>query len=174
LFGGKFYIDGNFVEGYADVTTDNWTKGVQKDSYAGASQLIAAARQSAAFAAGIVTTHTAQDAFSKVLDSAGAILPKRDAVDARVVSEVRSGIETFGGTYTGGQAGKISGIIDTQSIFGAWPTYNSATAPVDTDHDGMPDSWETSKGLNPNVADHNKRNLSTGYDNVEVYLNSIK
>jgi hypothetical protein len=29
-WGGKFYIDGNFVAGYPDVTADNWTKGVQK------------------------------------------------------------------------------------------------------------------------------------------------
>ena len=47
-------------------------------------------------------------------------------------------------------------------------------APQDQDKDGMPDEWEVAKGLNPNVADHNKRNLSTGYDNLEVYLNSIK
>jgi hypothetical protein len=29
-WGGKFYIDGNYVAGYPDVTADNWTKGVQK------------------------------------------------------------------------------------------------------------------------------------------------
>jgi hypothetical protein len=173
LFGGKFFIDGNYVEGYPDVSADNWTKGVQKDSYSRAAELIDAARKTSPFPFGIVTTQTAQEAYASVLDNAGAILPKRDAVDTRIIQEVRTGVETYGGSYTGGQAGQVSGIIDTQASIG-WPVYNSATPPVDTDHDGMPDDWETAHGLNPKLADNNKHNLSTGYDNLEVYLNSIK
>jgi hypothetical protein len=97
-FGGKFYIDGNYLEGYTDVTADNWTLGVQKDSYAKATQLIAAARKITSFASGTVTTQSAQDAYNTVLDQAGATLPKRDAVDVRIVNEVRTGVETYGGT----------------------------------------------------------------------------
>jgi hypothetical protein len=173
LFGGKFFIDGNNVHGYADVTADNWTLGVQKDSYAKASQLISVARKTTPFAFGTVTTQSAQDAYKTVLDHAGATLPKRDAVDTRIVNEIRTGVETYGGTYAGGQSGQASGIIDSQSSIG-WPVYNSTQAPLDTDWDGMPDEWEIAKGLNPKVVDHNKRNLSTGYDNLEVYLNSIQ
>ncbi len=167
LYGGKFYLDGNYVHGYPAVTADNWSAGVQRDGNATAAQVLAA-RQNTPFPFSPIRTQTAQEAYIDVLDSAGAILPKRDAVDTRVVSEVRSGVETYGGTY-----GAARGIIDTHTIIG-WPTYNSATAPVDTDKDGMPDDWETAKGLNPNIADNNKRNLSTGYDNLEVYLNNIK
>lgn len=55
-------------------------------------------------------------------------------------------------------------------------------APVDTDHDGMPDSFEqlhAGLGLNPNLADHNGSQLSVpltgtaGYTNLEVYLNQL-
>lgn len=173
LFGGKFYIDGNYVDGYPDVTADNWTKGVQSDGYGGSAALIAASRQANPFPFGVITTQSATDAYTSVLKGAGAILPKRDTLDARVVNETRTGTATFGGTYNGGPGGLVSGIIDTQSVIG-WPDYNSTTAPVDTDHDGMPDSWETANGLNPNSADNNKHYLSTGYDNLEVYLNSIK
>lgn len=173
LFGGKMFIDGNFLEGYADVTTDNWTKGVQKDSYAKAAQLITNAQKTTPFFFGTITTESAQEAYTSVLNNAGATLPKRDAVDARIVNEVKTGVEIYGATYAGGQAGQISGIIDSQTNVGGWPAYNSVTAPVDTDHDGMPDDWEVAKGLNPNVADNNKKTLSTGYDNLEVYLNSI-
>ena len=168
VYGGKFYISGNYVFGYANATNDNWGAGVQKDGNATTAQ-VTAAKQNAPFAFAPVRTQTAEDAYLTVLDSAGAILPKRDAVDARIVSETRTGVETYGGTY-----GAALGIIDTQTILGAWPTYNSTAAPVDTDHDGMPDEWEIAKGLNPKIADHNKHNLSTGYDNLEVYLNSIK
>lgn len=168
LYGGKFYIAGNYVHGYPNATADNWGVGVQRDGNATVAQ-VAAARQAAPFQFAPVRTQTAEEAYAAVLDSAGAILPRRDAVDTRIVSEVRTGVETFGGAY-----GTARGIIDTHTILGPWPAYTSATAPMDTDHDGMPDEWETAKGLNPAVADHNKRNLSTGYDNLEVYLNSIK
>ena len=53
------------------------------------------------------------------------------------------------------------------------------TAPTDTDLDGMPDSWETARGLNPNVQDHNGTQLSVsitgvaGYTNLECYLHLL-
>ena len=44
---------------------------------------------------------------------------------------------------------------------------------MDTDGDGMPDTWEIERKLSPTVANANGKDLSTGYDNIEVYLNSI-
>jgi len=62
---------------------------------------------------------------------------------------------------------------DYSVSFVAWPTLNSTTAPTDSDHDGMPDSWEISQGLNPNnAADRNNRN-SDGYTMLEIYLNYL-
>ena len=52
-------------------------------------------------------------------------------------------------------------------------TYSGAppTPPADRDNDGMPDTWERTRGLNPARADHNNLNLSSrGYTNLEVYL----
>jgi VCBS repeat-containing protein len=47
-------------------------------------------------------------------------------------------------------------------------------APTDTDGDGMPDSWETAKGLNPNVANTNAHTLSSaGYTDLDVYLQEL-
>ncbi len=63
---------------------------------------LTAASQSSPFNFAPVQTQTAEEAYMSVLDSAGAILPKRDAVDNRIVSEVRSRIETYGGTYGAG------------------------------------------------------------------------
>lgn len=172
IYGGKLFIEGNYLEGFPAATADNWGLGVQRDSRATAAQ-VTAARQNTPFAFGIITTHTALQAFDTVLKYAGAILPKRDITDTRIVNEVRTGTVTFGGTYDS-RVGVLSGIIDTRSVVGPWPVYNTATALADTDKDGMPDAWETLKGLNPAVADHNKKTLSTGYDNLEVYLNSIQ
>jgi hypothetical protein len=56
---------------------------------------------------------------------------------------------------------------------------SAPAAPADTDSDGMPDAWETSKGLNPAVADHNGTSVSVamtgvaGYTNLECYLNEL-
>ncbi len=167
VWGGKFYVSGNKLEGNAAITADNWL-GVQPSNATPAQ--MQAAKQSNPFPFGTITTHTADEAFTKVLDSAGATLPKRDPIDARIVNEARTGVETYGGTF-----GAAKGIIDTQTIFGAWPTYSSTNAPADTDQDGMPDAWEVARKLKPNdPSDGPKYNLSTGYTNVEVYLNSIK
>jgi pectin methylesterase-like acyl-CoA thioesterase len=177
LFGGKFYIDGNVVEGYPDVSADNWTLGVQKDGYYKADSLIQAARQANAFTTDPVTTQPATDAYQSVLQSVGAILPHRDALDNRVVNEAHNGTASYeGATYGAINSTGIShpsGIIDTQDDVGGFPTYSSATAPIDSDHDGMPDSWETANGLNPNDASDANGIATNGYTNLENYLNSI-
>ena len=104
-----------------------------------------------------VPTDNAQTAYQRVLDDVGATLPKRDAVDARVIAEVTNGT---------GQ------IIDSQSEVDDWPTLNSATAPTDNDHDGMPDDWELAIGLEPNDASDSAEDRDgDGYTNVEEYLN---
>jgi hypothetical protein len=63
-------------------------------------------------------------------------------------------------------------IIDSQEQVGGWPALKSTAAPVDTDHDGMPDSWEHRFGLNPgDPADGATDNNKDGYTNLEEYLN---
>jgi hypothetical protein len=53
-------------------------------------------------------------------------------------------------------------------------TGGAPAAPTDSDHDGMPDAWETARGLDPQTPDHAGRDLSTaGYDNLEVYLHEL-
>ncbi|WP_363322023.1 T9SS type A sorting domain-containing protein [uncultured Pontibacter sp.] len=163
---GKFYIDGNFVHGNASVSASNWA-GVDYDS-----GIPTADREKAKLTTPIEyhmeTVHTAQQAYEAVLEQAGASL-KRDAVDARIVADVRNGAATFNGSKTG-----YRGIIDSQEDVGGWPVLATGTAPTDTDGDGMPDAWETEHGLNPNdSADRNGDYNGNGYTNLEKYLNSL-
>ncbi|MGV3540440.1 MAG: T9SS type A sorting domain-containing protein [Rufibacter sp.] len=110
---------------------------------------------------------SATDAYEAVLAGAGALLPRRDAVDARVVEETRTGTATGTGSYN------KAGIIDNPSAVGGLPSYATAEAPSDTDHDGMPDAWEISRGLNPNdPEDRNGDITGDGYTNLEKYLNA--
>jgi hypothetical protein len=117
-----------------------------------------------------VTTQSAQDAYTLVLAGAGAILPKRDTIDGRIIGQMQGTVSVFGsGTY-----GTAKGIIDSQDSVGGWATYNVLPAPADADSDGMPDAWEIANGLNPN--DPSDRNMvaPSGYTMLEEYLNNIQ
>lgn len=103
-------------------------------------------------------TANADDVFTDVLDGAGASRV-RDSVDRRIVSEVRQG---------------IGRIIDRPQDVGGWPQHESLPAPSDGDGDGMPDAWESSRGLDPNDADDGPVDPDgDGYTNLEDYLNSL-
>ncbi|OYX83469.1 MAG: hypothetical protein B7Y83_11345 [Flavobacteriales bacterium 32-34-25] len=118
---------------------------------------------------GEVTTHSATKAYELVLDHVGASL-YRDAVDKRAIDDTRSGTATI---MNGGN-GSTNGYIDTPSAAGGWPELPTAEAPVDTDGDGMPNAWETEKGLDAaNATDGNLKTLDEEYTNIEVYINSI-
>lgn len=169
---GKFFISGNIVAGQDSATADNWAKGVYNqflsvygtvpDSAKNAMKLTAAHSISTN-----VTTHDAATAYERVLSYAGAALV-RDAVDTRVIENVRNGSFSAAGSN-----GSTNGIIDAASDVGGWPNLQGGSARADSDGDGMPDDWEKSVGLDPAFANAKSKNLSTVYDNIEVYLNSI-
>jgi len=118
-----------------------------------------------------LTEHTAEEAYEYVLANVGVVIPARDVLDQRIINETRTGTANYGGEFRGGG---ITGIIDTQSTVGGWPTLQSGTAPTDSDSDGMPDAWEDANGLNKNDAsDRNSDMKGEGYTNLEYYLNSI-
>jgi len=170
---GKWYLADNVVEGNEDVSADNWNGGVQtKISFE-------KIKLDKPWPSMPINQHTAKEAYHSVLNNSGAILPKRDAVDCRIISEVRGGFATFEGTgykekNKVADPSKKCGIIDSQNDVGGWPILNSALPPTDTEHDGMPDDWERRNGLNPNNADDRNTIDSDGYTMLEKYLNSIK
>ena len=164
---GKMFAAGNFVAGFPAISADNWNGGINfaPDGEATEKTL----RVDRPFVVAPVTTQSAEVAYGLVLAQAGASRV-RDAVDRRVVEEIRTGTATFGASYKGG--GK--GIIDSQKDVGGWPELRSLPAPVDTDHDGVPDVWELAHGLNPrDPADGPRATTPGGYTHLERYLNSL-
>ena len=170
-FGGtilpaKFYMADNYMYGSDAVTADNWS-GVYPDDASKKSQCVASARWTEGLTA-LTSEQTAEQAFETVLSKGGCSLV-RDAIDQRLVTEVRNGTATCKGSN-----GSSNGLIDTPSDAGGWPTYRTAALPQDTDHDGIPDEWEKTNGLNPEwSADARKQTLVEGFTNIEVYMNSI-
>lgn len=156
---GSYYFADNIMYGSDVVTDDNW-KGVGTENRIRAEQ---------PFPFEPINQDLPEVAYEKVLQYAGCS-HRRDSYDKRVIEEVRTGTAKGGETYGGGN----KGIIDSQNEVGGWPDLKKGEYPLDSDGDGMPDTWEIAHGLNPkNASDGNLYNLNKDYTNVEVYLNSI-
>jgi len=154
----KIYLVDNVMYGSDEVTADNW-KGSTESSKSVSIEHFAMNYG--------VNTQSANEAYETVLQHAGASIV-RDAIDTRIVNEVREGKYTYKGSN-----GSTNGLIDSQSDVGGWPTY-SGTPATDTDKDGMPDEWESQNGLNPNsYNDGALYTLDNNYTNLEVYINSL-
>ncbi|WNH10378.1 hypothetical protein [Thalassobellus suaedae] len=172
---GKWFVADNFMEVNPNVSANNWNDGVQPQDGDSDLEIVKANQPWYAMA---IKQHTAKEAYNLVLENAGATLPKRDAVDTRIISDAKSGIATFEGpTYRKTKkmkdTSKKSGIIDTPKDVGGLPELKSAPAPLDTDHDGIPDTWELKNELNPKKADDRNNLGKDGYTMLEIYLNSI-
>lgn len=172
---GKYFIDGNYFEGNSEVTEDNWSHGVYNQFHHSNGEVTDADKDTMRIDLpheinDNVRTQTPQEAYKDVLAFAGASLV-RDAVDIRVLEEVKNG--TFSAQGSSGSNNSRNGIIDSPHDVGGWPELKSSPALKDSDGDGMPDEWEIANGLDPNKYDANGRDLSKVYDNIEVYINSL-
>lgn len=162
----KYYLTGNHITSSAVNSNNNWS-GVTMRS--GKLSDTVYSKVTTPFDFGFpVTTQTALDAYDAVLDYAGCSLPNRDTLDQRIVNDVRNGT----GRIIDVQGGYPHGTPYEQTV-NAWPALNSTAAPTDTDHDGMPDSWENGHGLNANDASDRNGSAANGYTNLENYLNSL-
>ena len=160
---GQWFLSGNIMEGDKALTKKNFKgldtgeQGFTRDAEVANAFAISAA----------IPEQNAREAFDAVLRNAGATLPKRDATDARVINEVRTGTATGMGVF-----GK-AGIIDLPAAVGGWAEYKTTTAPLDTDEDGMPDEWEKKNNLDPaDVHDGNKIGAD-GFTMLEKYLHEL-
>ncbi|NDV78206.1 polysaccharide lyase family 1 protein [Dysgonomonas sp. 511] len=173
------YVSGNIYEGNPNGINDNNWSGVEayNDGATPVVPLYAELTINGVSGNAHTTTHSAQQAFDVVLRQAGAW--PRDIVDSRATGDARTGTATY---MTGGTPNDTwpvpskNGLIDTQSAVGGWPVYLTRDVPVDSDGDGMPDSWESANGLNPSDANDaiaKTLDLNGKYTNVEVYLHSL-
>lgn len=143
------YVADNFLLGNDKGNADNWEliNGDKTPETRLASPLPVAP----------VRADTAEALYPKLLAGAGASLPKRDAVDARIIKQIADG------------TGRV---INSPNDVGGWPVYPTAAAPADVDADGQPDAWEREHGLNPADPADGRGDLDRdGYTNLEEFLN---
>lgn len=157
---GGFYVNGNYLDGEPEISADNTLGSKISGATEGENKTEVATAPYTSEAFDNITLTSAEDCYESVLAQAGAIYPYRDAVDARVVAETR----TDSGRY-----------VNTEDEVGGYPAKASQREEgFDTDMDGIPDTWETAHGLNPNDNTDSKNiNEATGYAYVEEYFNGL-
>lgn len=175
----QLYMSGNVHTAHNDITTANtkgvkWSDGTSPSNYnvfpSTPHKLTGPASENI-----YTTTHSAQIAFERVCEYAGASLV-RDAVDQRACSDAKAGTATF---MDGGN-GSTGGLIDTPAAVGGWPEYKATAQEMekikDTDRDGIPDWFEDEFGLSksdPSDGAMITLDIYGRYTNVEMYLHYI-
>lgn len=185
-----WYMHGNIMEGDANKALNkNNTLGLNAGKY----NVVSVPRSALISKKPFKTPHSlkvqsAKDAFKSVIEKAGAF--PRDNVDKRIAREVKNGTASGKGTTEKYQDkrkgnkyinnpfyGVPKGIIDNPALAfeeNALPQYKTYNIPTDSDHDGMPDEWETENNLNPQSAIDRNTVGEDGYTMLETYLNEIK
>lgn len=164
--GTRLYLAGNLGPNSPAGSTNDWTgHGVNTWDYYemnhdGSTHLVSQAQYETKepFPAPPVDLDPVSNLLTKVLATAGAFKPVRDAIDQRIIKSVRD--------KTGSSRVSTSG---------PWPdlALGAPAPPADSDHDGMPDDWEQAHGLDPNNPRDGATIARNGYSNVENYLNEL-
>lgn len=159
---GSFYVNGNFMGDYPEVTADN-SLGFQPSPKSKDKRELLVNEE---FSVPEVITQSAKEAFLLVLQQAGANL-KRDKTDKRIIKEV-SKKQT---PQKSKDKTTILGLINSQSEVGGWDEYSFKTnqLPLDDNRDGIPDDWLKKNFPDKKATDYNEE----GYTFLEVYLNEI-
>jgi pectate lyase len=164
--GTRLYLSGNRGPRCPSGSTNDWTgHGVNTWDYYelnhdGNTHQVNQAQYDAGqpFAAPPVSLDPVANLLAKVLDGVGAAKPFRDPIDRRIVASVRDRTGT-----------------SRVSTTGPWPdlALGAPQPPKDSDHDGMPDTWEMAHGLDPGNSSDGGTFAVNGYTHVENYLNEL-
>ncbi len=156
---GGFYMNGNYMEGNPDVTADNQLGLKFSGDADGDTKTTIADTPYSSEGIDALEVEPAENIYDEILNQAGAAYPKRDAIDARIASEVANG----SGRY-----------INREEEIGGYPVVEEHREDgFDADQDGMADDWEIEQGLNPKDPEDGKIVQDDGYSNLEHYMNSL-
>ncbi len=186
---GRAYVAGNFVEGFPEISADNWKGGVQPDSKAPIEEILPKIRSNEPTPHAHLPIESALDAYQTVLRDVGATLPIRDGVDRRIIEMVRTRTVTATEIAASSmekaaqvkyaqqwidelaEGVKLGFITDPKEV-GGYPEYRGQPYP-DNDSDGLPNDWERTHQLNADdPADASLDRDGDGYTNIEEYIHT--
>ena len=112
-----------------------------------------------------------QEAYTSILDDVGC--NGRLAADGSWVKNIDVVDQAILNDVVNGTGPTLESEMDHHNDFGGYPPINPGTPYDDTDHDGMPDTWETNNGFNPqDPSDGPEDADGDGYTNLEEFLNN--
>lgn len=167
----SIYLSGNIGPNQSDAAGDQWLMARQiccSDNGSEVGDIPAAWRRASPLpnttypiasepVANLDTTILPTVGASRRLACDGSWAAARDSVDTRLVNQYQ--------TDTGNSV-----IIANENQVGGFPSIAGGTPCTDTDHDGMPDVWETTTGLNPNDAADRNNLAPSGFTWLEEFL----
>lgn len=164
----SYYVSGNIRENRDGSLTNDKEGDTYRYSLSGGQKLDWTVFVSEPFFPSHANIEPAKLAYKTVLSDVGANQPVADGHDIRMVNETLAGTTSTVGSKSGKK-----GLIDREGDAGGYESFPEEQHPTgyDTDGDGMPDWWETAKGLNPMAADNNNDDDRDGYTALEDYLN---
>ncbi|MBR1442146.1 MAG: hypothetical protein IJ583_01270, partial [Firmicutes bacterium] len=157
---GGFYVNGNVLEGNDGISSDN-SKGIYI-SEANAPFTTISDKEFEMESIKNIKTDEPKEAYEKVLKMAGAVYPKRDAADARIIAQVKNDTGSFANVDN-----QLGGLPYREEI--------KRSDDFDKDKDGIEDEWEIKNGLDPTDSDDSRKMSKdgSGYTNIENYINSL-
>ncbi|MCD5382411.1 MAG: hypothetical protein LR017_03850 [Candidatus Pacebacteria bacterium] len=116
-----------------------------------------------------ITEMPVDDLETQLITDVGATKPRRDSVDTQLVADLQNRTGDVLYCVTPNDPG-VAASWCAQGNNGGWPTYQNGTPEPDADADGMPDAWETVRGLDMHVYDAAGDPDGNGYTNIEEYV----
>ncbi len=167
---GRVFAEGNVMEGYPEITKNNWNGGIQIEEQNNTDGHTGYMKSNEPFTMPFVNIMSADEAYSYVLKNVGATIPCRDIVDERIVDEVKTNVPYYVKKLPKDAYGDVSGLSDKSQDkdgyfkyrrmdkdsykigiitdvrqMGGYPEYKGEKY-IDSDIDGMPDAWEKANG----------------------------
>ncbi len=144
----NFYVKGNYVFGNSEATDNN----TASENYVQNQQRANFLDMPIDMDEYEISLQTAEEAYEYVLNNAGATLPKRDSIDARVINDVKNGT----GRIINGieEVGGFSGITSEKRTF------------------AIPSDWKSANGMgSKSETDIVTSGKWKGYTWIEAYVN---
>lgn len=182
----KVYCSGNRMinkDGSLNqITFDNWSGVTVKDSIGITKDNLYSAQpfpimQDGENVSSVQGAESAEAAFDHVVSFAGnGIAPdKRTAIDQQCAADAKNGTGSCSGTSE--YDASVTDLNKYSIQCGVTYTYPSPVTKkeiTDNDNDGMDDSWELARGLDPaDPTDYKGDYCGLGYNNIEYYINDL-
>lgn len=151
----KVYQEGNYLDTNANGSLDRTLISNTSFSALGATMY----EQKPTLNLSSSSIDSAYHNFAYIVTNAGDTYPARDSVDIRLIGYLQS-------------LGKNGSIIKQESDVGGQQSISSVSGPIDSDHDGIPDTLESKYGLSATSYDAWKI-AKNGYTYLENYLSSL-